>query len=119
VEQLHLVLGWIAVAGAIGLFVTAAVTATAVTRSYLLLDRGILAQIVTMSAAIVSGLVVLPTHGGPADPLHFVYAVAGLLVAPVVRYATRNAAPSRMGRWQLVAAFVVLGVVLRLFMTGR
>ena len=118
VEQLHLVLGWIAVAGAIGLLVAAALTATAMTRSYLLLDRAILAQIVTLGAALASGLAVLPVHGGPADPLHYVYALAGLLVAPLVRYATRNAPPSRMGRWQLVAGAILLGVVLRLFMTG-
>lgn len=118
VEQLHLVLGWIAVAGAIGLFVAAALTTTLMTGSYLLLDRAILAQLVTMGVAVATGLAVVPVHGGPADQLHFVYAAAGLVVAPIVRYATRNASAARMGRWQLVAAIVVLGVVLRLFMTG-
>lgn len=89
------------------------------TRSYLLLDRAIIAQLGTFAAAMVTGLLVLPIHGAPTDSLHFVYAVVGLVVAPTARYATRNAQAQRMGRWQLVAGVVALGVVLRLFMTGR
>ena len=65
---------------------------------------------------IASGLVVLLTGGHPADPLHFLYAVAALLVLPVVRFWGRlerhRAAVLGVGGGLLAA------LVLRLFQTG-
>jgi hypothetical protein len=119
VDQLHAVLAWLAAAGALALLGAAILTATRHDESYRLLDRGILVQLGTLAIAAVSGLA-FPVSGTlPRDALHFVYAAVGLLVAPAVRYATRGSEARRMGRWHVVAAAIVLGAVLRLFMTGR
>jgi hypothetical protein len=119
VDQLHALLAWFAVAGALALFGAAILTATRRADSRLLLDRGVLVQIGTFAVATVSGFA-FPIGGRlPADPLHFVYAIVGLVVAPGVRAWTRRADDRTKGRWQVVAAAVVLGAVLRLFMTGR
>jgi hypothetical protein len=119
VDQLHAVLAWLAVAGALALLGAAILTATRRDESYRLLDRAILVQLGTLALAALSGLAF--TVGGtlPRDPLHFLYAVVGLLIAPGVRFWTRRVDARKMGRWQIVAAAVVLGAVLRLFMTGR
>jgi hypothetical protein len=119
VDQLHALLAWLAVAGALALLGAAILTASRRDESYRLLDRGILVQLGTLAIAALSGLA-FPLAGTlPRDPLHFVYAAVGLLVAPGVRYATRRADARRMGRWQVAGAAIVLGAVLRLFMTGR
>ena len=120
VDQLHALLAWLAVAGAVALVGAAILTASRHDESYRLLDRSILVQVGTLAMAALSGLA-LPVVSGslPRDPLHFLYAAVGLLVAPAVRYGTRAGDARRMGRWQVVAAAVVLGAVLRLFMTGR
>ena len=118
-DQLHALLAWLAVAGALTLLGAAILTASRRNESYRALDRGILVQVGTLTLVSLSGLVLPLTGVLPREPLHFLYAVVGLLVAPGVRYATRDAPARRMGRWHIVAAAVVLGVVLRLFMTGR
>jgi hypothetical protein len=119
VDQLHALLAWLGVAGALALLGAAILTATRRVESHLLLDRGILVQLATFAVAAVSGLA-FPIGGRlPADPLHFVYAIVGFVVAPAVRAWTRRADDRTKGRWQVVAAAVVLGAVLRLFMTGR
>jgi hypothetical protein len=118
-EQLHTLLAWLAAFGAVVLVAAAVATATGRTASYLLLDRAILAQIVTLLAALISGLVVLPASSGPKDALHFLYAAVALVAAPLTRYVTRSSDSRRMGRWSTVAALVVVGAVARLFMTGR
>ena len=119
VDQLHALLAWLAVAGALALLGAAILTASRQTESYRALDRAILVQVGTLTLVSLSGLVLPLTGVTPREPLHFVYAAVGLVVAPGVRYATRKAPSRRMGGWQIVAAAVVLGVVLRLFMTGR
>jgi hypothetical protein len=119
VDQLHALLAWLAVAGALALLGAAILTASRHDESYRLLDRAILVQVGTLAIAALSGLA-LPVIGSlPRDPLHFLYAAVGLLVAPGVRYATRGSDARAMGRWQVVAGAALLGAVLRLFMTGR
>jgi hypothetical protein len=119
VDQLHALLAWLAVAGALALLGAAVLTASRQDESYRLLDRAILVQLGTLAIATLSGLGVAASGTLPRDPLHFLYAAVGLLVAPTVRYATRGADAKRMGRWQIAGAAIVLGAVLRLFMTGR
>jgi hypothetical protein len=119
VDQLHALLAWVAVAGTLALLGAAILTATGRVSSHLLLDRAILVQIGTMAVAVLSGLAAPIAGRLPADPLHFLYAIVGLVVAPGIRAWTRSADDRRQGRWQVVAAAVALGAVLRLFMTGR
>jgi hypothetical protein len=119
VDQLHALLAWLAVAGVLTLLGAAILTASRRDESYRLLDRAILVQLGTLALAALSGLA-FPLGGTlPRDPLHLLYAALGLFVAPGVRYATRGADAGRMGRWQVVAGVVLLGVVFRLFITGR
>ncbi|HKG56345.1 MAG TPA: hypothetical protein VKA85_03790 [Candidatus Limnocylindrales bacterium] len=117
-DQLHQLLAWLVVGATAALLGAAIVTAIGRTRSYRLLDAAILGQLVAALVSVGSGLTVLPS-GAPADPLHLVYAIVAIVVAPGVRYATRHRDAAGMGRWQIVAAVVVLAVVVRLFMTGR
>jgi hypothetical protein len=117
-EQLHVLLAWLAAVGSIVLLGAAAITAIGRTRSYLLLDRAILAQLLALAPALATGLAIVPATGGPNDPLHFLYAVLAAVVAPSVRYAARQRTVQIMGRWQVVAGVVTLGAILRLFMTG-
>jgi hypothetical protein len=119
VDQLHALLAWVAVAGTLALLAAAILTATGRVASHLLLDRAILVQSGTMTVAVLSGLAAPVAGRLPADPLHFLYAIVALVVAPSVRAWTRAADDRRQGRWQVVAAAVALGAVLRLFMTGR
>lgn len=115
---IHVALAWAAVAAALALCVVAVVTAAGRTASYRALDAAILAQIATTGAAAIAG-VVLPLAGFTVrDPLHVLYAAVALGAAPVGRYAGRGDA-RRIGRYAVVAGVVVLGSMLRLFMTGR
>src|SRR5207253_7391202 len=59
------------------------------------LDRGLLLSAAGALVAILSGGLLLATGARPADPLHFVYAVAELVVPLGARYLVR---PGRMRR---------------------
>jgi hypothetical protein len=119
VDQLHDALAWLAVTAALALLGAAILTATGRLGSYRLLDAAILVQLAAAAIATLSGVGVVAAGATPRDPLHFVYAAVTLLATPVTRYATRARGARSMGRWHVVAAAVVLGAVLRLFMTGR
>jgi hypothetical protein len=67
----------------------------------------------------LAGLVVVLTGAGPSDLLHFVYAVLVVGGLPVARYAVHHRAQPGFGRWVAVAALIVMGALLRSFMTGR
>jgi ABC-type proline/glycine betaine transport system permease subunit len=115
---LHVALAWVAVAAGVVLLGVAVATAAGRTASYRELDAAILAQLATTGAAAIVGLV-LPIAGSAVrDPLHIVYAVVALVVAPIARYLGRGDA-RRIGRFAVLAGLVVLGSTLRLFMTGR
>ena len=87
--------------------------------SRLLIDRVILVQLLLAAATALAGLVLALTVRGPSDPLHFVYAAIVVGGLPVVRYAVHRRARPSFGRWIAVAALVVMGALLRSFMTGR
>ncbi len=79
-------------------------------------DRVILVAIGATAASIVLGLVLLATGPGPADPLHFLYAVVALVVLPAIRFWDRLAA--RRGLWLGVGGVVLALLAVRLFQTG-
>jgi hypothetical protein len=115
---IHVALAWAAVAAGVAMLGAAVATAAGRTSSYRWLDAAILAQLTTTGAAAIVGLV-LPLSGYTLrDPLHLVYAIAVLVAAPIGRYAGHGDV-RRIGRYAVVAAVVVLGSTLRLFMTGR
>ena len=79
------------------------------------LDRLVLAALVVVPLASLTGL---PAVGRLSDPLHLLYAVVALVALPAARYASRTGAPRRRAAWMLGGALVMSGVVLRLFLTG-
>jgi hypothetical protein len=87
-------------------------------------DRIILGLLAVVGVAEVLGLIVLAGGNGPSDPLHLVYGVAALVAIPIAwtwaGRAARDVAVARTRRdaWLAVAATVMLGIELRLFMTG-
>lgn len=78
-------------------------------------DRAILVALGVAIVAAVAGLVVLVGGTGPADPLHFLYAVVALAALPLARFWP---APRRRRGLLLLGALVLGGVVVRLFQTG-
>ena len=115
---IHVALAWAAVAAGLALLVVALLTAAGRTASYRELDAAILAQLATIGATAIVGLVLPVTGSTVRDPLHLVYAVVALAAAPLGRYMGRGDA-RRIGRFAVVAGLVVLGSTLRLFMTGH
>jgi hypothetical protein len=72
----------------------------------------------------LAGLFLLANGPPPADSLHLLYGSAALVTLPVGVWLGRRGrgagsagAPRRDG-WLVVAAIVLLGIELRLFMTG-
>ena len=87
-------------------------------------DRLLLAVEALVAVEIGLGGLLLATGGRPADPLHLLYGVAALVTLPIgwawggrpdrAGPATR----SRRDGWLLLATLILLGVELRLVMTG-
>ena len=79
------------------------------------LDRLVLAALLAVPVASLTGLPGLGTLG---DPLHILYAGVALVALPAARYLARSGAPRRRATWMLLGALVMCGVVARLFLTG-
>jgi hypothetical protein len=92
-------------------------------------DRLVLATIALLVAGGLVGIVIAIAGRGPADPLHLLYGPAAV-VTPLVGWwwggrtrddsSTAGTSPRRSRRdgWLMVATLVLLGLELRLFMTG-
>lgn len=117
--ELHAAFAWLAVAGTVAVLAVGIVLAAGRTRSYALLDGAILVQAGAAALAAAVGLVLAVAGHGLRDPLHIVYAVVAVSAAIATRYAVRGHDPRRAGRWIALAGVVILGVMVRLFMTGR
>lgn len=87
-------------------------------------DRLVLVSLAAIAVAVVLGLVVLAGGGRPADPLHLLYGVLACVALPagwaLAGRAGAGSGVTRRGRdaWLTVAAAVLLGIELRLFLTG-
>ncbi len=87
-------------------------------------DRLVLLVVGLIAANGTAGLLLLAGGSRPADALHLLYGPAALVALPVGVWLSRrgrdfaNAAASRRHGWLVVAAAVLLGIELRLFMTG-
>jgi hypothetical protein len=87
-------------------------------------DRVVLLVVGLVAANGIAGLVLLAGGSRPADALHLLYGPAALITLPIGvwlsrrgRGRTRGAASRRDG-WLVAAAVVLIGLELRLFMTG-
>jgi hypothetical protein len=117
--SVHVALAWLTVAATIGLLVVSVSGAISGRPSRTWIDRFVLVQLVAAGAALVVGLVVAATASPPADPLHFVYALVVVTTLPIARYLTHGRSDTSLARWMAVAILVVMGGLLRSFMTGR
>jgi hypothetical protein len=89
-------------------------------------DRAILIVTAVLAIAGLAGVAVAIGGGRPADPLHLVYGPAALAVPAAGRWlggrsragAGTAAERSRRDAWLVVASVLLLGIELRLAMTG-
>jgi hypothetical protein len=90
----------------------------------LAVDRLVLVVIALVAANGIVGLAVVAAGPRPADPLHLLYGPAALVTLPLGWWlGRRSGRPSgpdraRTDLWLAVAAIVLLGIELRLVMTG-
>lgn len=82
------------------------------------LDRLILVALAAMAIGVISGLPLILISGGPADPLHFVYALVAPALIAGARYLGHDVDLRRRAILVTAAAVALLGVVYRLFATG-
>lgn len=87
-------------------------------------DRLVLLVVGLIAANGIVGSFLLAGDSRPADALHLLYGPAALITLPVGAWLSRRgrdftgAAGPRRDGWLVVAALVLLGLELRLFMTG-
>lgn len=79
------------------------------------LEAVVLILLVITSAG---GLGILIGGSGPAEPLHFLYAVLALGSLPVANSLSRNASTRRQALITFVTAVVAIVLIARLFQTG-
>jgi hypothetical protein len=116
---LHGAIGWLTVAATIAVLVAALPGSIGRAASRRWIDRAILVQVVSAALGCAVGIVVALTDHGPSETLHFVYGAVVLGGLPAVRYAVHRNTGRRFAGWIAVAALVVMGALLRSFMTGR
>jgi len=130
VKDVHVFLGFLAVAATVALLVAGGWSAIAVRRSggtadhRFAVDRLVLVVIAVLATNGLIGLLQIATGQRPADPLHLLYGPAALISLPIGAWLTRRddrggaAATRRREAWMIGAAVVLLGIELRLIVTG-
>ncbi len=109
--------------GAIGVLavVTLAVSLAGMVRqrfARLATDRLILAVLACLAVTTIVGPTLLLTGHQPVDVLHSVYAAVAWLALPIGRYVARGGSDRRRAGTVAIATAILLGAVLRLYMTG-
>jgi hypothetical protein len=115
----HAFLGWLTVAATIAVMVAALPGAIGLASGRRWIDRAILSQLAAAAASGVAGVAVAVSGRGPREALHFVYAAIVIAALPGARYAVHAKTARPFAAWIAVAALVVMGALLRSFMTGR
>jgi hypothetical protein len=126
VTDAHQFLGLLATAATLGLLAAIGWSTWASRRSdggvdhRFAVDRLALLVIVLIAANGLIGLVLVGVGARPTDPLHLLYGPAALVSLPVGVWLGRrgNQRRARRDAWVLATAIVLLGLELRLFMTG-
>ncbi len=86
-------------------------------------DRLVLATVGIVALNGLIGLLLVAADGRPADGLHLLYGPAALMTLPVAVWLSRRGKGQPAGRrppggWVIVGIVLLLGLELRLFMTG-
>jgi hypothetical protein len=127
----HHVAGWAVVAVTVALLVGAIWSWLASRRSdgrrdhRFAVDRLVLVVVAAVGVAVLQGLLVVASGSRPGEPLHILYAVLALVALPAAwtlggrpGAGAGSAGRRRRDAWVVVAAVVMLGIELRLFLTG-
>ncbi len=117
--QLHLALFAVTAVIAAALLVVSAAGLVSGSYPRLWIDRLILAGLAGVALTTVVGPALILSGEQPSDGLHFLYAAVAWLALPVGRAVSGSMKTARRrGTAIVVAAIVLLGVLLRLYMTG-
>jgi hypothetical protein len=87
-------------------------------------DRLLLLVVGLVAVNGIAGLLLVAADSRPADVLHLLYGPAALITLPIGVWLSRrgrdvaSAAPARRDGWLAAATILLLGIELRLFMTG-
>jgi len=129
VKDVHVFLGILAVAATVALLAAGGWSAIAARRSggtadhRFAVDRLVLVVIAVLATNELIGLLQIATGQRPADPLHLLYGPVALISLPIGAWLTRRddrggGATRRREVWMIGAAVVLLGIELRLIVTG-
>ena len=116
-NTLHGTLAVVAAVGVAAFLIAAALTAVGILRTRLWLDRVILAQAATGLAAGLAGLGAALTRP-PTDVLHILYGALIALGPLVARMLVPSQTTRRLGRSLTLVGLVLVGILVRAFMTG-
>jgi hypothetical protein len=117
-SSLHVAGTLLAGAALVGLGLIALVAAIADRSAILWVDRLLLLFVTVTAATALAGLLLFVAGSQQTEPLHYVYAIAAILVPAGGRYLVRAWTPRRMMTGMFVATLVTLGLLLRLQGTG-
>jgi hypothetical protein len=115
---LHAGLAVVTAIAVAALLVASIAAAVGWSRGRLWLDRAVIVQAAVALVALLSGLGLLLTGSRPADPLHFLYGAVLAGLALIVRASAGRRPTRRVGTWLAVGSLVLIGVLIRAFMTG-
>ncbi|HET9614670.1 MAG TPA: hypothetical protein VFP22_07645 [Candidatus Limnocylindrales bacterium] len=126
-SEAHQIVGDVAFAATIVLVVAAGWSLLAARRTgaqrdhRFAVDRAVLLLVAVVAANVLLGAVLFATGSRPADGLHLLYGAVALVAVPVGwAVGGRGGSRSRLRRdaWVGVAALLLIGIEIRLFMTG-
>lgn len=112
---------WLATAGAVvaaALVLLGALDGAGVVDARRWLDRLAIALVALMLGALLLGPAMAIGAGGPADPLHFLFAAVAVLAVPVLRQVAVQRGSARVGWWVAAGAVLTLVALQRLWATG-
>jgi hypothetical protein len=130
VSEVHQIVAAAVVATTIALLFAASWSMVAARRSggrqdhRFAVDRSLLVGVALIAANDVAGAIVVAGGAAPADPLHLVYGAAAFVTLPIgwlLGGRPRGGRPPtriRRDAWVVAASVVLLGLELRLYMTG-
>lgn len=112
---------WIAVASAVLaalMVVVGALDGAGVVRARAWLDRLAVALFAALVLVVLLGPGIVVGLGGPADPLHFLYAAVALAAVPLARLVATRRGSVRAGWWMAAGGLVTLGMLALLWQSG-